>query len=121
MAANPLPTPTTPTLNLSTEKTATESIIHCTGRITLETAGQLRETARSLISESKRVVLDFTGVNYLDSSGLGMIVGLLISATKSGCKLSFVNLSPRVKEIFSMTRISEALAGYEEYLGVAPE
>jgi anti-sigma B factor antagonist len=115
MAANAQPTPT---LNLATEKTPTESIIRCTGRITTETAAQLRETARSLISESKRLVLDFTGVNYLDSSGLGMIVGLSVSAKKSGCQLRCVNLSPRVKEIFTMTRLFEVLAGGEEYLGV---
>ena len=115
MAANALPTPT---LNLTTEKTPTESIVRCTGRITVETSDQLRETARSLISESQCVVLDFSGVNYLDSSGLGMIVGLLISARKSGCKLRFVNLTPRVKEIFTTTRLFEALAGHEEYLGL---
>jgi anti-sigma B factor antagonist len=114
MAANPLPTPT---LNLTTEKTPAESIVRCTGKITLETAAQLRETAKSLISESKAVALDFTGVSYLDSSGLGMIVGLLISAKKSGCQLRLVNLSPRVKEIFTMTRLSEALAGHEQYFG----
>ena len=118
MAANALPNPT---LNLTTEKTATESIVRCAGRITLKTGGQLRETARSLISGSKCVVLDFNGVNYLDSSGLGMIVGLMITAKKSGCKLRFVNLTPRVKEIFTMTRVFEALAGHEEYLGVTPD
>jgi anti-anti-sigma factor len=50
-------------------------------------------------------------VNYLDSSGLGMIAGLVVSAKKSGCKLRFVNLAPRVKEIFTMTRLMEAWEG----------
>ena len=108
MAANAQPTRT---LNLITEKTPTESIIRCTGQIVTETSAQLRETARNLISESKCVVLDLNGVNYLDSSGLGMIVGLVVSAKKSGCKLMFVNLSPRVKEIFTMTRLLEVLEG----------
>ncbi len=118
MAANAVPTPT---LNITTEKTPTESILRCTGRVTSDTAFQLREAAKSLIGESKSVVLDFNGVNYLDSSGLGMIVGLLLSAKKSGCKLRFVNLTPRVKEIFTMTRVLEALQGYDEYLGVTPD
>jgi len=43
MAANPLPTPT---LTLATEKTPTETTLHWSGRITNETADQLRETAR---------------------------------------------------------------------------
>ena len=118
MAANAQPTRT---LNLSSEKTPTESIVRCTGQVVMETAAQLRETARKLISESKCVVLDLNGVNYLDSSGLGMIVGLVLSAKKSGCKLKFVNLTPRVKEIFTMIRVLEALAGHEEYLGATPD
>ena len=98
----------TSTLSLTTEKTAAESIVRCTGDIILETAAQMRETAKSLISESKCVVLDFEGVNRLDSSGLGMIVGILISARKSGCKLRFVHLSPRIEEIFTITRVFSA-------------
>jgi len=95
----------TPRLSLTTEKTPTESIVRCAGEIIMETAAQLRETATPLIGESKCVVLDFKGVNYLDSSGLGVIVGLLTSARKSGCKLRFVNLSPQMKEIFTITRV----------------
>ncbi len=118
MATNPVPTST---LSLSVEKTPAESILRCSGRITTETTDQLRQTARALLGESKCVVLDFTGVHYLDSSGLGMIVGLLLSAKKSGCKLKLVNLSPRVREIFTLTRLGEVLEGHEEYLGLTPD
>ena len=109
MAADAAPTPT---LNVSTKKTPPESIIRCTGRVTLETAPQLRAIAKNLISQSQCVVLDFNEVNYLDSSGLGMIVGLLVSAKKSGCKLRFINLTPRVREISTMTRLLEALEAH---------
>ena len=111
MAANALPTAT---LNLTTEKIPTESIVRCTGRITVETADQLRETGKSLISESRCLVLDFSGVNYVDSPGLGAIVGLFVSAKKSGCELRLVNLSPRVKAIFTVARLYEALGSHEE-------
>jgi len=118
MAANPLPTPT---LTLATEKTPTETTVRCSGRINMENADQLRDTARKLIAENKRLVLDFSDVSYLDSSGLGMIVGVYISAKKARCQLKLINLSPRVKEIFTLTRLDEALAGHEEYLGVTPD
>ena len=62
MAANPLPTPT---LTLVTEKTPTEATVRCSGRITMENADQLRDTARKLIAESKRLVLDLSDVSYL--------------------------------------------------------
>ena len=77
----------------------------------------MRDTARKLIAENKRLVLDLSDVSYLDSSGLGMIVGVYISAKKARCQLKLINLSPRVKEIFTLTRLDEALAGHEEYLG----
>jgi anti-sigma B factor antagonist len=118
MAANPLPTPT---LTLVTEKTPTEATVRCSGRITVENAAQLRDTARQLIAESKRLVLDFSDLNYLDSSGLGMIVGVYISAQKARCQLKVINLSPRVKEIFTLTRLDEALAGHDDYLGATPD
>ncbi|MGD0214218.1 MAG: STAS domain-containing protein [Terriglobales bacterium] len=118
MAANPLPTPA---LTLVTEKTTTEATIRCSGKITMENADELRDTARKLISESKRLVLDFSDVSYLDSSGLGMIVGVYISAKRAGCQLKLINLSPRVKEIFTLTRLDEALAGHEDYLGATPD
>lgn len=81
----------------------------------------MRDTARKLIAENKRLVLDLSDVSYLDSSGLGMIVGVYISAKKARCQLKLINLSPRVKEIFTLTRLDEALAGHEEYLGATPD
>ena len=114
MAANPLPTPT---LTLATEKTPTEATVRCSGRITMENADQLRDTVRKLIAESKRLVLDLSDVTYLDSSGLGMIVGVYISAKKARCQLKLINLSPRVKEIFTLTRLDEALAGLMHHAG----
>jgi anti-sigma B factor antagonist len=118
MAANPLPLPT---LTLAVERTGTDATIRCSGRITTQSAGELKEMARQLIGESKRLVLDFTDVNYLDSSGLGMIVGVYVSAKRAGCQFKVINLRPRVKEIFTLTRLDEALAGRDEYLGLTPD
>jgi len=43
------------------------------------------------------MVIDLSDVSYLDSSGLGTLVGLKVSAIKQGpCILEFVNMTPRV-------------------------
>jgi anti-anti-sigma factor len=77
MAANSIPLPK---LDLATDKTPTETIVHCTGRVTSDTAQLLKTTVKPLLSESKTVVLDLKNVSYIDSSGLGVIVGLYVSA-----------------------------------------
>ncbi len=118
MAANPVPTPI---LTLSTEKTETGAVVRCSGKIVMENTDELRQAAREQIAQNKQVVLDFTGVTYLDSSGLGAIAGLLLSAKRSGCQLKLINLTPRVKEIFTLTRLTEALEGHEELLGLTPD
>ena len=61
-----------------------------------------RRETRALIAENKRLVIDLSNVDYLDSSGLGMIVGVYITAKKANCQLRLINLSPRVKEIFAL-------------------
>ena len=73
MAAGSIPLPK---LDLATDKTPTETIVHCTGKITSDTAQSLKMTVKPLLSESKTVVLDLKNVSYMDSSGLGTIVGL---------------------------------------------
>jgi NitT/TauT family transport system ATP-binding protein len=103
-----------PELNLTTEKTATETIVRCTGRITSATSGLLQSTIRGLVPETKTIVLDLTDVSYLDSSGLGALVGLYLSAKKANCKLKLINLNQRIKELFSMTRLAQVFLAPEE-------
>ena len=75
--------------------------ILCHGRVVNETSGQLKEVVKPLIPLGGHIVLDLTDVSYVDSSGLGTLVGLKVSALKEGyCKLELVNLSPRVKNCF---------------------
>jgi anti-anti-sigma factor len=97
-------------LDLTTEKTATEAIVHCTGRITSDTAQSLKATVKPLFSESKIVVLDMQNVNYMDSTGLGTIVGLYVSAKTASCQLKLTNLNKLVKDLLSITRLGEVMA-----------
>ena len=107
MATNPVPTPQ---LALTTERTPTEIIVLCTGKITSDTTQSLKAAVKPLFSESKTVVLDLTSVNYMDSSGLGAIVGLYVSAKAAKSQLKLINLNEHLKEIFSITRLGKVMA-----------
>jgi anti-anti-sigma factor len=97
-------------LDLTTEKTASEIIVHCTGRITSDTAHLLKPIVKDLLSENQIVVLDMKNVNYMDSSGLGTIVGLYVSAKTAKCQLKLTNLNKLVRDLFSLTRLGEVMA-----------
>jgi anti-sigma B factor antagonist len=120
MAANPV---TTPVLKLETETTPAQVTVRCSGRLVSDTCEQLQNTARAIIPTTKRLILDLTEVNYLDSSALGTIVGLYISSKRAGCQLKLTNLTPRVKELLSITRLTEVLESHakEEMFGITPE
>ncbi len=116
MAANPA----SPELNLETVRTPEEITVRCTGRITSATSGQLQTTVRSLLPETKSLVLDLTDVNHMDSSGLGAIVGLYLSAKRQRCALKLINLNQRLQELFRITKLASVFEG-QDFHGYTPE
>jgi anti-anti-sigma factor len=118
MAANPIPIPE---LNLETVRTPEEIIVRCTGKITSSTSPLLQTTVRSLIPETKRVVLDLTDVSYMDSSGLGAIVSVYLSAKRQHCGLKLINLNRRLQELFRITKLASVFEGHEDFLGYTPD
>jgi anti-anti-sigma factor len=118
MAANPVPTPD---LNLEVVKTPEETVVHCTGRIISSTLQQFQDTVRGLIPETKRIVLDFTDLRYIDSSGLGGLVGIYLSAKRSNCELKMINLGERIKELLRLTQLAKIFEGHQDMLGMTPD
>ncbi len=87
---------------------AAVTTIICHGRLVSENSSQIKELVKPLIPLGGRIILDLTDLGYLDSSGLGTLVGLKVSAVKEGyCKLELVNLSPRVKELLRLSNLTQ--------------
>jgi anti-sigma B factor antagonist len=118
MAANPIPISE---LSLETVRSPEETIVRCTGRINSATSAALQTTVRNLIPETKCVVLDLTDVSYMDSSGLGAIVSLYLSAKRQHCTLKLIHLNQRLQELFRLTKLAAVFEGHEDFLGVTPD
>jgi anti-sigma B factor antagonist len=118
MGATPLPIPE---LQLETTRTLEETFVRCIGRITSTSSAVLQTAVRNLIPESKRIVLDLTDVTYMDSSGLGAIVGIYLSARRQQREMKLINLNQRVKELFRITNMAKIFEGHEEMLGMTPD
>jgi anti-sigma B factor antagonist len=91
----------------STEADTSGSFIkvRCTGKLVTSSTGILQAHVRGLLPDAKRIVLDLTDLGYMDSSGLGSIIGLYVSVKSAGGRLEITNLSARVKQLFSMTNV----------------
>jgi anti-sigma B factor antagonist len=88
------------------ENDFTVTVIKCQGRLISENTDEIRKVVQPLIQRGGRIALDFGDLQYLDSSGLGAIVGLKISAINRGlCVLELRNLTPRVKQLLTMTNL----------------
>src|ERR671931_255452 len=58
---------------------------------------------------TKAVVLNFTGLEYMNSGGIGLLVTLLVRANRAKQKLLAYGLTEHYRQIFELTRIDEAI------------
>ncbi len=54
-------------------------------------------------------ILDLTDVPYMDSAGLGLVVGHYVSCQRKGIRLIAAGVSPRVRELFKMTKVDATI------------
>lgn len=92
-------------LNLQTSTSGGVTTVRCSGRLTAEVALVLKNEFKKLIPEAKRIVLDLTELSYMDSAGLGTLVGVYVSAKRAGCELQLINFNKRVRELLGLTHL----------------
>src|SRR6266850_582115 len=81
------------------------TVMECSGRLTTENVPLLKDAMREACERKGRIVLDLKEVPMMDSSGLGAVVTLHVSARTRGCKLEVVNASKQIRDLFSMTNV----------------
>ena len=62
---------------------------------------------------TSRLVLNFAGLEYMNSGGIGMLVTLLVRANRQHQQLAAYGLSEHYREIFELTRLDEAITIYD--------
>ncbi|MBQ7668305.1 MAG: anti-sigma F factor antagonist [Clostridia bacterium] len=62
---------------------------------------------------TKHLIFDFTGVNFMDSSGIGMVMGRYKNMHKNHGTVAVVGLKPTVKKIFTMSGLFKILSEYK--------
>lgn len=69
--------------------------------------------SRAAADGARAIVLNFTGLDYMNSSGIGLLVTLLIRANRAKVRLLAVELKEHYRHIFELTRLNEAIRIYD--------
>ena len=64
-------------------------------------------------TSTSRLVLNFGGLEYMNSGGIGMLVTLLVRANRQRQQLAAYGLSEHYREIFELTRLDEAITIFD--------
>jgi len=83
------------------------TILDMRGRITLgDEIGDLRSAVRNLVAKGqKRIILNLAEVDYIDSSGVGELVGCFTTVRNAGGELKLLNLSRKVHDVLQVTKL----------------
>ena len=101
-------------LGLDVRKVDGHSVVDVKGEIDVYTAPKLREKLIELVSEgSYEVVVNLEGVDFLDSTGLGVLVGALKRGKAHDGNLSLVCTQDKILKIFKITGLTKVFPIHE--------
>jgi anti-sigma B factor antagonist len=92
-------------LTLVVERAGDEAIVECRGRLVAGVNDRLQLEVSRLIPGSRRILLDFTDVSHMDSTGLGTLVRLYVSAKSAGCVLQLINIGKPIRQLLGITHL----------------
>ena len=90
------------------------TIVYCSGKLISSTADVLKGDVKPLIVRGGSIVLDLSDVTFMDSMGLGTIASLWVSSKNARCQLALINLSPRIRDLFTVTHLLSLFEGCGE-------
>jgi anti-anti-sigma factor len=100
-------------LSVETRISGDVFILHCEGRIVYgDECAVLRERVVSILTGSPKIVVNLVGVDHIDSEGVGMLVGHLVSARNRGGELELASPGTRVKDLLRRTSLETIFRVY---------
>jgi len=102
---------TAPTRGLTVvvSRTGDVAILRCSGRLVAGVNDRFHAQVKELFPSSKRIVLDLKDLTHMDSSGLGTVVRLYVSAKSAGCTLELMNLGKPIRHLLGVTHLISVL------------
>jgi len=108
---------TTPTLSLDVRPLAgSVAVIDIRGEVTAASEQPLSAAYDEATTQhgAQALILNFTDLEYMNSSGIGMLVTLLVRANRQRQKLAAYGLTDHYRQIFELTRLDEAITIFDD-------
>jgi anti-sigma B factor antagonist len=101
-------------LKMETDISGEVVILYCSGRLVFgdETAA-FRERIQNILLGAKQIVVNLSGIDYVDSGGLGTLVGMLASTRNRHGEIKLVRPNQRVTDLLHRTRLTTVFKSYE--------
>ena len=105
---------TVPTIEVRSTDYPRTTVIAIVGDITSASEAPLMDAyARAAGADARTIVLDFSGLEYMNSGGIGLLVTLLVRGQRQGRRLRAIGLNDHYRQIFSLTRLDEAIGIFD--------
>jgi anti-sigma B factor antagonist len=97
----------------------TVTVLDLSGRITLgEGSALLRTTIRELLEGQRfKILVNLADINYIDSSGIGELVGAYTTVKNRGGELKLLNLTKKVHDLLQITKLYTVFDVYTDEVG----
>ena len=90
------------------------TIVDSRGRLLFgDEAAALRDLVKNLLADTKNIVINLGETTYIDSGGLGTLVGLYTSARNGGATVKLANLQQRVVDLLQVTKLLTVFEVYD--------
>jgi len=90
------------------------AVIELEGDVTAACESELMGAYRQAGQENRGIVLDFSRLDYMNSSGIGLLVTLLVRAKRAHQQVSAYGLSDHYRQIFELTRLDEVISVHDD-------
>ena len=103
-------------LTAKTRRVGNVAIVDLNGKVTLgENTGILRDELRSLLAQgTKHIILNMKDVSYVDSAGLGELVGAYTTATNQGGAVKLLHLQGKMRDLMQITKLHTIFPAFED-------
>ena len=92
-------------LTLDIDRAGNAAVVRCRGKLVVGVNDFLYIKVSQLIPDTKRIVLDLTDLTLMDSTGLGSLVRLYLSARTAGCNLELINFGKPIRQLLGVSNL----------------